>query len=84
MGSFFFSQNPRPDMTSPIIAIPEGIQKGLNRLVKYCDDDDARRWNITVDNFVDLGDSSELTAEQRERIWVSSVSVSVGFVLKGF
>ena len=71
-------------MSSPIIAIPEGIQKGLNRLVKYCDDDDARVWNITVDNFLDLVDGSELTAEQRERIWVSSVSVSVLFVLMNF
>ena len=71
-------------MTSPIIAIPEGIQKGLNRLVKNCDEDDADVWNPIVDKFVANVDGSELSADQRERIWVSSVSVSVGFVLTGF
>ena len=79
-----FSQSPRPDMTSPIIVIPEEIQKGLHRLVKYRDEDDGDVWNPMVDKFLTLVDRSELTAEQRERIWVSSVSVSVGFALTGF
>ena len=71
-------------MASPIIHIPEEIQKGLNRLVKNCDEDDADVWNPIVDKFVANVDGSELSADQRERIWVSSVSVSVGFALTGF